>query len=628
MPLTIIRFPQNQVQFLQVVHAVQVTPTTSATIRIQKKGVRVLRIAQGIKAARRSSVASSSMVSLSPSAVATGQEASFPNATYLRKRYKKLQRCTVSSNPGVGPIRQASSHDSLDPSFEAMQAMNGRPGTRPEPVIINAFVESTRSIPADTIDSLPPAPIDLMLSAPQILASLEDNPQSFSARVDRVLQAVGRGQRLRFASPDENGRVSVFARDPDAAETSSGDDAVAGASKPNNDSPIISAEQKRSLEARIRNQIAISANMELRDPNGIVIRHGRRDPVDPRVVHTEGKHGVRRHNISPIPLDYHRPRNSATPDVESNDTVSDASSPIAGAVPRQLSRARVSVYSIRSSRSANATDGVNPWFLEVEPSADDSSSVEGGQSYKGRAGQLKRHENDVGIASWVRRVKAALNPSKKPSARTPTKPTGVYRDKPTSNPNRWVGTPIPRPENVLQDLTNVRQPSYLERNSFAQDLNKRVKPGTQATARGERRPQPGKLPKPLMTRPYEQGGLTGPPNVRPSTSRRSSQASAVKSTLRKGELHPENAFALARLEGRVPPPPASPILRRTHYDGMYGPDVEIELERLRLDCPQPSRPPTRGEWTDRFQETIEEGFDSALEAPLSAEAKAYIDALQ
>ncbi|KAL8718459.1 MAG: hypothetical protein Q9225_004407 [Loekoesia sp. 1 TL-2023] len=653
MPLTIIQFPRDQVRSLKVIHAVQAASESPVAVRIQKKGLRVLRIIHNIEGVRQYPTVNASMASSILSGVATGQEASFPSSMYLRKRYKKLQRCTVSRNPSVQSRGRASpTHSPIDPSFQAIRALNGQPETIPEPVIVHALVEDANGGLAGDIKALSRTPSNRVNDTPQLLASLEHGSQSFSARVDRLVQAIDLGRTIRFQPSDDNGPIQVFAT-VTTPEVGYGEDAAVEYSRKRTDTPLISVAECQGLQNRIRDRIAESAAANQRDSISIVARHERHAGVDPRKLYTHGRDGVRCHIISPIPLDYHKPRSLTTPSIRSSGTVSDLSSPLGHTVAAHVSGTKNPAYSTRSEQSASATAGGNPWFPEISPSEVNSSLALGGRPRKGKDDQPDRQEKNLRIVSWLRRVKEALSPHSKFPARKPGRAVGVFQDKSSSSSDRWPGAPVPRPENVLRDLTNIRQPGYLEKNSFAQTLQK--EPGKKAKVQNSVKAQPAVVTVHPSAQSYVQvnwpqaelhsksaGGkdligartalrghvVTDSPITRIARSGESSRASTVKPSYGQEELHPDVAFALARLEGRAPPPPASPILRRTDDAGLYSPDVEIELGRLRLNCPKPLRPNKDSTWTERFEESIDAGFDCALEAPLSPETKTYIESLR
>ncbi|KAL8934216.1 MAG: hypothetical protein Q9216_006019 [Gyalolechia sp. 2 TL-2023] len=649
MPLSIIQFPKDQVQFLQVFHATQVAAEPPAIVRIQRKSVHVLRVASDVRKFRRRSKKGTSMAPSILFGIATGEEAAFPNATYLRKRYKKLQRCTISRTPSAQSARSTIDRSSLDPSFQAIRALNGQPGSRPEPVIVHAIIQDARHGFAGNVKLLPTTLSNEMKGTP-----IQEEHSSFSERVERMGQAIDRGQQIIFVPSDEPGKINVFARNADASNAASVENETFQYSRQATYSPIISANQRRDLENRIRAQIAVSAKVTSGTSIATAVRHERHVGVDQHKLCTPGGDGVQCHAISPVPLNYNRPREMVTPVTISGDSTSDLSSPTRQVAARQSMKAKFPTCSTQNDRSRNLLEEGASWYPNIAPSKVPSPAPRIGSRnpVEGPPGQ---QEKDIRVLSWIRRVKAAISPAKKSPAKRTGKAHGVFRDAQASDSNRWGETPIRRPDNVLRDMTNTRQPGYLERKSFAQERNMRERHGTEVKVQNRVKPQLTAVPSRALagsclqaplpqarssSRPTRRGASTGDrtglggPIIADSLpapgtkSRGSSEASTVKRSPNEDDLHPEVAFTLARLEDRVPPPPASPIQRLADGASLYGSDVELELGRIKLDCPQPSRVPSDGSWTHRFEETIDEGFDCALEAPLSPDTATYIDLLR
>lgn len=556
------------------------------------------------------------------SGIATGQEAVFPNATYLRKRYKKLQRCKVSRGCNAQPAVSDLTDQYFDPSFEAIRALNGQAGSTREPVVVHAFIKDARPRYPGTTKPLPATPPDETNTT-----QLERNSQSFSERVERLGQAIDKGREIIFRSSDEPGAIEVFARVPATSNTIFMHADTDRNPRQRAYTPIISPDQQQDLKNRIRAQIAASANANQIESTAAVIHHERPKKIDPRKIHIQGRDGVQCQIISPIPLDYHRSRNIATPIVSDDDSTSDVSSPTRQAVARPLVVAKHPVFSTQRDRSANAVDGATQWYRDVWPSQipPPESTMESQQVVTNRP---KREENQAGIVSWVRSVKAAFTPKKKSPTKKARKANGVFRDDTSSAIKKRIGAPKSCPDNVLRDTTNIRQPGYLLGNSFAQErgVQERKRAEVRDQPRGRPNPNPLVVPSCALAGPHHQGRLPQAElNSRPARrdvlngdqkrllgqldahslpahktiSRASSEVSALQHPRKVESLHPDVEFALARLEGQVSPPPASPIQRIADDASLYGSEVELELGPLRLDCPQASRRPLNDFWTHR-----------------------------
>ncbi|KAL8761666.1 MAG: hypothetical protein Q9184_002231 [Pyrenodesmia sp. 2 TL-2023] len=690
----IIVIPEERVRLLQVFNAVQTNSESLTTIRVKRKRIQVLRISRRAQSTRQHSPAAIPMPSSVLSGLATGEEASFPSSTYLRKRYRKLQRCKVSHHMGSGEQTPKDGSDDLhDPSFDAIRALNGQPDTKSDPVVVPAIINNVNSTGAAKMKPsfFPPGG-----RLPHRSTSDQYAPQSFSARVDRLTEApygIDGGLHIRIASSDWGARMGVSARTAIASNTASGSwvteestvdcenfgrmaghrprgpfptASLSTGSFPHRDSDIqridtentirrsgsllISEDQWQQLEGRIQGEIARSANIDRRDSLETAIHVKRPKNVDPRVVRLQGRDGIEKHNISPIPLHYHRRRGLATPSISSSGTHSNLSSPLAYVLARQATRVKTPTPSIRSQRSAEAIAGGNSWFPGIAFAEENSLQGVKHQPKKGKENQGERQEKNSRIIRWVNHVKEAFGYRKDQPAKKYGKTIGVFKDQPFDASDNWAEMPITHPKNTLRDITNIRHPAYLKNNSFAQDKHMRQKTNLAPPVRTRARPQQRAIPvHPPASSPLKQFELKSRPTAPAALARArtalrghvitdsppltrnmswgASRASTAKPIRTEEELHPNVAFALARLEGRAAPPPLSPIRRWRDDSDTYGADVEVELGRLRLDAPAPLVPYLYGAWTERFEEAVDAGFDCAMEAPLSPGTRRYLDSL-
>ncbi|KAL8761670.1 MAG: hypothetical protein Q9184_002229 [Pyrenodesmia sp. 2 TL-2023] len=690
----IVAIAEEQVRLLQVFNAVQTNSESLTVIRVKRKRTHVLRISRRVQSTRQYSPAAVSMASSVLSGLATGEEASFPSSTYLRKRYRKLQKYKVSRHIGSGGQTTKDGSDDLhDPSFDAIRALNGQPDTKSNPVVIPAIINNFNSTGAEKMKpSFSPPSGGL----PHRSTSNQHAPQSFSARVDRLIEApygIDGGLHIRFASSDGGGGMGASAHTAVASNTASGSwvteestvdcgnfgrmaghrprgpfptASLSTSSFPHRDSDIqriytentirrsgsllISEDQWQQLEGRIQGEIARSANIDSGDSLETVIHVKRPKTVDPRVVRLQGRDGIEKHNISPIPLHYQRRREFATPSIGSSGTHSNLSSPLGYILARQATRAKTPAPSIQSQRSAKAIAGSNSWFPGIAFAEDNSPRGVKHQPKKGKEYEGKRQEKNSRIIRWVNHVKEAFGYRKDQPARKYGKTIRVFKDQQFDASDKWAEMPITHPENTLRDITNVRQPAYLTNNSFPQEKHMRqetnLAPPIRTRARPQRRAIPVHPPASSPLRQFELKSrppapaalaqartalrghvITDSPPLTRNMSWGSSRASTVKPIRTEEELHPNVAFALARLEGRAAPPPLSPIRRWRDDSDTYGADVEVELGRLRLDAPAPLVPYLYGAWTERFEEAVDAGFDCAMEAPLSPRARRYLDSL-
>ncbi|KAL8768185.1 MAG: hypothetical protein Q9209_005493 [Squamulea sp. 1 TL-2023] len=629
------------------------------------------------------------------SGVGTGEEASFPSATYLRKRYKKLQRCIVSRIPSSwAASRHANSAQTLDdqdtppvdyqdPSFQAIRALNGQPNARPEPDVIQAIINDLNGNTLGADESATSTPAREVKTTHEHLASTSHDPQSFSARVDRLMQAVDRREHIRFEPAEESENVDFFVNIGNGSETSSPrsvtdqigaypensghiidpghitqrleslssadrffcprtftgrrdsvriPDSVEpisvlgdiGFTRVRVGSPIITETRRRELEQRIRVKIEASGCGSPEPPSRNAARLSsrvknsddisttnvgyshRKKTVDPRRLYTISRDNQEECcTISPILLEYQKGHNFATPSLDSRRSSSGLSSPLNHKSKRALLGTRRVLHSDHSLLSGSPVATTDAWFSE---DSDQSSWTK----QEGEQFQLKQEQRSERILSWLNCVKDALLEHKKSPAKKLGRAVNVFREGPARTVGKSAVKGTPSGDRALKDVTNVRQPAYLQSNSFAQEKIRQER----FMARLARQ----KEPRPAVTRmDAVQHPAVDSPNYAAASSWESSQSSTMKQD-NEEELHPEVAYTLARLEGRVAPRSASPFpIRRSRDDfAPHSSDVEVEILPLSLVSPQPLRPDHEsivGNWTAPMEEAAEAGFECVLEPP-------------
>lgn len=579
--------------------------------------------------------------------VATGEALSLPSPTYLRTRFRSLQSRKVSQ--GQGRYRRAIqgkpfidkatvSSDDMDPSSQGIEDQN-----RPQPEVMHSI---NKDLEIDNISSKTPSDPSTpphRESQGQRLETAEHDPHSFIARVDRLIQAVDQGQHIRFTSPDRDGNVSVFARDANPLSEPWSEESVTAqitanpenfgrivrpgdldvqrspSSQPHRHtsrsvnvmsldyilsnrrespsletapsrkesshntvesvrrlivSPIISPEEQQALIQRIQDKILEYDQGVRKDAPTTVVHRGRREGADPRKVYTVQRSGTECHKISPIPLDYNRTRQPGTPSVRSSGSYSAGSSLLDHVATRQpKSEGHINSGENQGLAGEEVLERTSLQRLDDKVSPGRRLSL---ASEESEEDPVERQAKNRTIGSWLRRTGSVLKPSENSPARKLGKAFGVFQQKSaTSVEQQQPTTPANRFEKALQDVTNIRKSGYLKWNSFAQD----------------------KLAK---------GKAKWGSSIR------------TPEDLAAHEMHPETAFTLARLEGRVAPRPLSPYqIRRSRDTDSYGSDVEVELASLPMHSTQPCRAVRVGEWTEAIQEAVDEGFDCGLNAPES-----------
>ncbi|KAL8962849.1 MAG: hypothetical protein Q9193_000809 [Seirophora villosa] len=659
MALTIIRIPEERVRFLRVVHAIDINKelphVPPKTIRVRRRKTKIVRVAHAIAAARRFITGI-----MTPSA--------FPSSTYLRKRYKTLQKCQISRPADFRHVASGFPSTVADaahhPSFDVIRALNRQPGATPEPHVVRAAVEDSRVVTAETLALIP---IRNATATPiQRFASPSHESRSFSTRLDKLVKAAEAGQHIRFAPSDRDDSVEVFASRPAAAAPGvSIEDSVTERDmahshhfhqvadrRPRSPYPtlVVSSDSDpqdvsgentgrrtkspslpgmpQQLSARMPNGVTESFIADQEVPMETAVRHERRAPVDPRVLETHGRDGIQRRMISPIPLDYQRPRGLATPSIDSSETASDTSSPSRQVLIRQAMKERRPASSTRTGRSATATAGGHPWFPELAPTGPRPSADRPKRTMKVQNNSVEQQDKTSKAGRWLHHVKEAFAPAKKSPTRETGQAIGVLQDASSSHGINQAAMPIARTRDVLRDRTNVRQFGHpLLHNSFMQEtyMQQQARPKRGTRRQLQRQPAVRSVHPPARSGVAEpQAGLRSRSPGRDAVTVTDSVSSGEPEQGRQ-ELHPRVNHALARLEGRVAPPSSSPIRRYRDYTDRYGEDVEVELGRLSMDTPWPQTTHQPGVLTERFDEAVDAGFDCALEAPISPETQKFME---
>lgn len=454
----------------------------------------------------------------------------------------------------------------------------------------------------------------------QILSEAEN--QRLNAKIDRLMAALASGRQLRFDRDLVTGAYDVSATYPSTSssrETSNLEAQIAAA--PQNFGNIISSRQEMmrspssiqyaltssSYSSNMRyetweeavtaadkryereNELAGSewedeiAAADLRFEleqgvsfqSGVKIRRALRlreqamgDPRGRRLA-VKGAVGVEIHDIYPITLDFTKTVQTSTPSIYSTDSQTARSFPIFKKTYPEM---------VRYAESWATTSESDEISEHVAPTDR--------------------------VSEWLERVQTP------PHVRTPmllkgkSKDFKVFRDAAAGegSPQGYKG--VVSSHKILQDMSNLRRPGYLEHNSFAPTKKSAARP---APAQPSRLPPPafGGAPNSQGRRSYIKSrwpGLLSP------VSEQDSPAASDKPL-----CNPQRAahfeLALARLEGRVSPRPSSPIRRYVHHDGVYGEDVEVDLRLVRVRQPQPARHTEGPSVAQQFEHVLGEEVD-------------------
>ena len=297
----------------------------------------------------------------------------------------------------------------------------------------------------------------------------------------------------------------------------------------------------------------------------------------------QGRPAVR--NVSPIPLDFHKPLRASTPSVHSNGSEQDTSSPLFGKSCERILR---------------------------------DTYAQPPESTFQRESMKHSHLDELASISELRKVSPLEASEVKPS-KSARKAFGVFQDDSAGVSSIDKSTIRSK---ALKDISNLRRPGYLQFNSFAKDaqpatnraVNAAVSPASLvefegASSRESRRTYISKR-WPGLLDDLDNANMVETPRLDGAARRRNEQAigrpidpslyalSHARTSVTDSPLSVSPTrqahfdLALARLEGRALPPPPSPIQRHPDWAALYDRDVKVEggYRPLPLHEPMPSKP--------------------------------------
>ena len=274
------------------------------------------------------------------------------------------------------------------------------------------------------------------------------------------------------------------------------------------------------------------------------------------------------HRISPVPFDLSRNQQLRAPAVRSEGSGLDRSSPLF----------------MKSYQRMDETAG--SWTTE--------------SSHTGSQMRLQAFHR---VCTWLDQIQTPPQLNMQEQQGTKAGAFNVWRDTEVESRNP---KPATLTSQVLKDVSNLRQPAYLQYNSFAMDKLR------SADAKPDRSPAPSsqgfgavdELSRRafISTRWMDSHRVEASKAVRDATRRallepspQRQRSNPEKDVAPKGFLEEDEErkahfeLALARLEGRAPPRPGFPILRYVNTRGLYGSDVEVDLRQVRYGQPRAVR---------------------------------------
>ncbi|KAL8998822.1 MAG: hypothetical protein Q9169_002160 [Polycauliona sp. 2 TL-2023] len=601
--------------------------------------------------------------------IATGEEASFPSATYLKKRYKRLQRRIVSRVPSLSPASDArnagtvevpdspSSPGGLDPSFQAIRALNGRW----DPDVIHAITKDLDGNLVGRNASAVSRSTEEAYDTHDSLASSSrgvSKVQSFRTRVDRLMKAIHRRQRIRYEPSEDGENVDIFISSANGSETGSQRSVTDQiAALPHNFGRIIPPrlenfpqipESPRSVDeffcpvtcAGRRKSITQAPNSGATSPapsdggfttvrvGSPIITEDERRRLEERICekiaasvggspNTSSRGDRGDDTISVLG------RNQCKQDPKQLRTISEDGeegchtiSPIRldyrrniGFTTPSLERGSSSELSSPLNRKAKIFPLSVGQIIHPDDSFDQTSPVattdawvstdSGAPSseHKGAELQSARQQKSARVFSWLHRLNDALNESDPSPTKNLGRAVNVLREGPV-DAAKSAQKHTPHSAMALKDVTNLRQPGYLLSNSFTQ-AKRRDKLWGKSVTRKQQNGAPAQTAAP-------QHATTGSTRTTAGSENSSGPSTVME---RSNYREQDTQYTLARLEGRAPPRPTSPfpIRRSRDDDSPYGSDVEVELPPSDLLTPQPLRPDHEsvvGSWTAPMEEAV------------------------
>jgi len=475
------------------------------------------------------------------------------------------------------------------------------------------FVTAVSHFSDDSSDDGQALALESKANSSRLLSEGEN--ERLNANIDSLLGALASGREVHFDQDPVTGVVDVTAENThQTSEKESDDDEAQIAAWPENFGHIITHRRQMirspnsiqnswsstdslpqaqydSLEEALA---AIDEHFDRRNRGGgtgtrqtlpeavgirQVVRYLEKEAGDPRgsrlarIDSTE----VEIDQIYPIPLDYNKVQREKTPTVQEEGSELERSSPLFVKSHKQMKQYGED-WSAGSSSNDSRTrlrlfNRVSAWLDRVE-SPERISIPE----------EFRRRRRAFGVLKDAPDTGAETNPAK---------PTGLL------------------PSKMLKDVSNLRQPGYLEQNSFAVDKTREV---------NSKPPRSTRIPAPQFGRALDAESRRAYINTKwpgllanqidgIGTGAVTIQETSAEPPF---DQDPERAahfeLALARLEGRVLPEPSSPIQRFVHLHGAYGSDVEVDLRPVRYRQPRPRRYAVGNlNLAQRFEQMLAEG---------------------
>ncbi|KAL2037836.1 hypothetical protein N7G274_009310 [Stereocaulon virgatum] len=452
----------------------------------------------------------------------------------------------------------------------------------------------------------------------------DDDNEVLNDKIDRLIAAIQNGRQLRFSPDPETGNVNISAAYNNENLNDESDLEALIAASPENFGTIIRPGNHLRRIRSINSMLSVSSGssqVRSKDSSNVwertiaaanvryaldqsslfqnptVVRnplraqaHGLDGNRGQYLAFTEdGKRKVRA--ISPIPFDFTKRPRPKTPSIHSGESELDCSSPL-----------------FEKSRKATLK-GTHTTTL-------------------GTRTPVELSENKVlkqSVSSWLQGVETPSSGEETTLSNGKERVFGVFKD---DESDILAAPKDPRPLPALQalkDISNLRRPGYLQKNSFANDkalhaisarpiqLDSPLQTFGGASDQDSRRSFIERRWPALLASNQRSGAQDLTQTVAPSDDEHfiainKFQGFRLPEDNTAIDEDPERAahfeLALGRLEGRMPPPPSSPIKRYASMEGVYGSDVELETRRMHRRDPRPKASQPAGNVVEKLEAAL------------------------
>lgn len=312
---------------------------------------------------------------------------------------------------------------------------------------------------------------------------------------------------------------------------------------------------------------------------------GHQGLIPGEIVAVHGRAGIEWHHVSPLPLNFNK-HGLKTPSVHSNGTEQDCASPL---FPKSCRTVLMQAYQ------------------EFSPNVEITSSEVAVESFDNQLAE-NLPPPEIKVSKWLSQQSSHGRDefSHTSYQRDHSKVLNIFEDDESERPTQRSPRKTMLSGDALKDVTNLRSYGYLRHNSFfigenaAREKNQNVFAGQKSLDEAKETPiyqvpqpdastvqEPSSLSSFASARQASEGVVIGD-SPSPSDSEVSKDENEILPDVGSSRAA-DQAFALARLEGRVSPKPSSPIHIFVKRAPRFDVGIEVEDEVPSLPQPKPKR---------------------------------------